>query len=47
MARKRAGKPGRKAKDLSVKRLSTKQTEGVKGGRTVVFIVPPTEIPHK
>ncbi len=48
MATKRAGKPGRKAKDLPVKRLTPKQTESVKGGeRIVVFIVPPTEIPHK
>jgi hypothetical protein len=51
MATKRAGKPRRKAKDLPVKRLSPKQTEGVRGGkrdvRNVLFVVPPKELPAK
>ena len=48
MATKRAGKPERKARDLSVKRLSTKQSERVKGGkRIILFLVPPNEIAAK
>lgn len=48
MARKRAVKLGEKVRDLRAKPLTPNQTRRIKGGkRTVVFLVPPKEIPAK